>query len=150
RDAQRILELEHEVRLGGPRRTDQQQRLLGDGGNQHQVNQLLLGDEKAAQRDAEVIELLPQLFRFLGQLGLCPVFAHGWGPILASSGAWCFRSLCANIKVRSGATQGEWGGSRSWRATLSPSVMGRGTITGSKRSSSTPTTTANSTGATAV
>ena len=59
-DPQRVLELEDEVALRGARRADQQQRLLRDRGDAHQVDQRLLGDEEPAERGAEPVDPIAQ------------------------------------------------------------------------------------------
>ena len=55
------LNLRTRSRLGGAGRADEQQRLLGDGGDAHQVDELLLVDEEAAQRRAEAVDPLAQV-----------------------------------------------------------------------------------------
>ncbi len=62
-EAEGVLELEHEVGLGGAGRADEQQRLLGDGRDAHQVDDFLLVDEEAAERFAKAIDALAYRFR---------------------------------------------------------------------------------------
>ena len=57
-DAQRVLELHDQVRLCGSRRTDQQQRFLGDGRDAHQVDDFLLVHEETAERFAKAVDAL--------------------------------------------------------------------------------------------
>jgi hypothetical protein len=78
-DAQGVLELEDEVGLGGAGRADQQQRLLGDGGDDHEVDQVLLLDEEAAQGGAEPVEASAQLLGLVLEVLQGPVFADVGG-----------------------------------------------------------------------
>src|SRR5947207_401580 len=73
--AQGVLELEHQVRLGGAGRADQEQRLLRDGGHHHQVDQVLLLDEESPQRGAEAVEALAQVLGLLLQFLVGPLLA---------------------------------------------------------------------------
>jgi hypothetical protein len=61
------------------RASDQQQRLLGERGDHHQVDQFLLGDEEARQRLAEAVDPRAELLGFLLQFLEGPLFAAARG-----------------------------------------------------------------------
>jgi hypothetical protein len=68
RDAQRVLELQDQVALGGARGPDEQQRLLGHRAHRHQVDEPLLGDEEAAEAHPEAVDPLTERLRLRREL----------------------------------------------------------------------------------
>ena len=65
RDAERVAELDDEVRLGCAGHADEQQRLLGDGADRHEIDDLLARDEVVAQREAKAVAALAQGVRLV-------------------------------------------------------------------------------------
>ena len=71
------MNLRTRSRLGGARRADEEQRLLGDGGHAHQVDDLLLVDEEPAERLAEAVDPLAQILGLGLEVGEGQVFGVG-------------------------------------------------------------------------